>query len=67
MNDIDNRLRKKTGKMGNKVSRRKKERKKEGVSDGCFMNVEMKDEDYYSIFPKMLTINMIYFCNQEKK
>lgn len=46
------------------------EKRQEGweisVSNGYFMNVEIKDDGYFSIFPKMLTINTIYFCNQEE-
>lgn len=37
---------------------------KKGVSNGYFIDVEIKNHVYVSVFPKMATMNIIHFCNQ---
>lgn len=36
---------------------------KQSVNSGYFMDVEIKSDVYFSIFSKIPTMNIIYFCN----
>ena len=39
---------------------------KQIINNCYFIDVEIKNEVYFSVFSQMSTMNMIYFCNEEK-